>query len=85
MKHLKLYNKQDILSLTRLRRFETRLGERLQVLADTSNVEASIEKSPANYVLFGIPEDIGHKSQPGSGRRGYLLDTFSAIISKYSE
>jgi len=67
MKHLKLYNKQDILSLTRLRRFETRLGERLQVLADTSNVDASIEKSPANYVLFGIPEDIGIKANQGVG------------------
>ena len=67
MKHLKLYNKQDILSLTRLRRFETKLGERLQVLADASNVEASIEKSAAKYVLFGIPEDIGIKANQGMG------------------
>src|SRR6478735_1053199 len=67
MTHLKLYNKQDILSLTRLRRFETKLGERLQVLADASNVEASIEKSSAKYVLFGIPEDIGIKANQGMG------------------
>jgi len=67
MKHLKLYNKQDILSLTRLRRFETKLGERLQVLTDVSNIEDSINKSTAQYVLFGIPEDIGIKANLGMG------------------
>jgi len=67
MEHLKLYNKQDILSLTRLRRFETKLGERLQVLTDVSNIEDSINKSTAQYVLFGIPEDIGIKANLGMG------------------
>jgi len=67
MKHLKLYNKQDILSLTRLRRFETKLGERLQVLADASNIDDSLEKSTAKYILFGIPEDIGIKANLGTG------------------
>ena len=32
MKHFKFYSKEDILSLTRVRRFETRLGERVQFL-----------------------------------------------------
>ena len=27
MRHLKVYNKQDLLILTRLRRFETKLGK----------------------------------------------------------
>ncbi|MET0394968.1 MAG: formimidoylglutamase [Chitinophagaceae bacterium] len=67
MQHLKIYTKQDILSLTRLRRFETRLGERLQVPIHPSSAASSIRESSASYVLVGIPEDIGDKANYGSG------------------
>lgn len=67
MKHIKIYNKQDILSLTRIRRFETKVGERLHIIKDVSQLEESIEKSPAKYVLLGIPEDIGVKANHGNG------------------
>ena len=67
--HFKTYNKQDILSLTRLRRFETKLGERVHVLANNQHAE-SIRNLPAKYVVFGIPEDIGVQANyglPGTG------------------
>ncbi|HRI19303.1 MAG TPA: formimidoylglutamase [Panacibacter sp.] len=67
MKHLKIYNKQDVLSLTRLRRFETKLGERLLVLNDANNVEQSIAQCPAKFVLVGVPEDMGVKANFGIG------------------
>lgn len=67
MRHLKIYNKQDVLSLTRLRRFETKLGERLQVVSDSSDIEASLRGSKAKFVIFGIPEDIGAKGNYGIG------------------
>lgn len=102
MQHLKIYNKQDILSVTKIRKFETKLGERVQVagkvttasavaahvmagqLSDsgfgaepagsapttnlpTNNLAACIEKSPAEYILFGIPEDLGIKANEGQG------------------
>ena len=67
MRHLKIYNKQDVLSLTNLRRFETKLGERLLTIADSSNIEKSLANSPAKYVLFGIPEDLGAKGNYGIG------------------
>ena len=67
MHHLKIYTKQDVLSLTRLRRFETKLGERLQVVNDTSNIVGSLAASSAKYVLFGIPEDLGAKGNFGIG------------------
>lgn len=67
MRHLKIYNKQDVLSLTRLRRFETKLGERLHVISDRNDLRRSIEESPATCVLFGIPEDIGAKGNFGIG------------------
>src|SRR5215204_3365667 len=67
MQHLKIYNKQDVLSLTRLRRFETKLGERLQVVNDVDHIDQSIANSTAKYVLFGIPEDLGAKGNYGIG------------------
>jgi formiminoglutamase len=67
MSHFKFYTKQDVLSLTRIRRFETKLGERIRVLADADNLEASLQSSPAAFVLLGIPEDIGVKANMGIG------------------
>jgi formiminoglutamase len=65
--HLKIYNKGDILSLTRLRRFETKLGERVRVIADANDLEKSLKESSAKFVLFGIPEDLGAKGNHGIG------------------
>ena len=67
MQHLKVYNKQDVLSLSKLRRFETKLGERLQIIHDAAGIEKSIATSTAKYVLFGIPEDLGAKGNYGIG------------------
>jgi formiminoglutamase len=67
MKHLKVYTKQDILSLTKIRRFETKVGERLHTIKDVSQLEESIDQSPAKYVLVGIPEEIGVKANQGNG------------------
>ena len=67
LRHLKVYNKQDVLALTRLRRFETKLGERLHTIAPGQPLEAAIAASSARYVLFGIPEDLGTKGNQGIG------------------
>ena len=67
MQHLKVYSKQDILSLTKLRRFETKLGERLLTINNTADIEKSIESSSARFVLFGVPEDLGAKANYGIG------------------
>ena len=67
MKHFRYYNKKDVLSQTRIRRFETKLGERVQVLADPNALEQSLQQSNAGFVLLGIPEDIGVKANMGIG------------------
>ena len=67
MKHFKFYNKHDILSLTKLRRFETKLGERINWLQDKTQLESYLQQTPAKYVLFGIPEDIGVRANHGVG------------------
>jgi formiminoglutamase len=63
--HFKYYTKADVLSLTRLRRFETKLGERLVVLNEDHN-EESFLKLDAEYVVFGIPEDLGVQANEGT-------------------
>ena len=65
--HFKIYSKQDVLSLVRLRRYETKLGERVQVLADPNEVAASIKALTTRYVVIGVPEDIGVQANYGRG------------------
>ena len=67
MKHFKFYSKADILSLTKVRRFETKLGERLQYLKEEMEWPEVLQQSTAQYVLLGIPEDIGVKANYGLG------------------
>jgi formiminoglutamase len=67
MRYFKFYTKKDLLSLTHQRRFETKLGERLQVIKDPKDVEKSLAESNAKFVIVGIPEDIGVKANHGVG------------------
>ena len=64
--HFKRYGKEDLLQLTRIRRFETKLGERLQVAAGP-DLATALTRSTASYVVFGIPESIGVKANKGLG------------------
>ncbi|MBS1668424.1 MAG: formimidoylglutamase [Bacteroidetes bacterium] len=67
MQHLKIYNKEDLLSVTHLRRFETKLGERLLVASNPGDIEQSLKETTAEYILLGIPEDIGAKANESIG------------------
>jgi formiminoglutamase len=85
MQHLKVFGKQDILALTRIRKFETKIGEQVLVVADPGNIAASIERSTAEYVLLGIPEDIGVRANEGKGGTdtawGHFLKNFLNVQS----
>jgi len=82
MRYFKFYKKQDILSITRTRRFETKLGERLQFIDDTANLEKSIAASKAKFVILGIPEDIGVRANYGTGGTGSAWMPFlSAFVN----
>lgn len=67
MKHFNAYQRQDVLAYTKIRRFVTRVGERIQVADDKNEIGQSIENTNARYILFGIPEDIGIRANMGSG------------------
>lgn len=67
MPHFKYYDKQDVLYLTRIRRFETKIGERIHVVTPKESVEQLLQRADIKYVLFGIPEDIGVNANDGVG------------------
>jgi len=67
MKHFKFYNKQDILYLTKIRRFETKLGEVIHIVPDPTQFEEFLKAVTAKYILIGVPEDIGVKANQGIG------------------
>jgi formiminoglutamase len=67
MKHFKFYTKEDILSVTNIRRFETKLGERILNIPIDGEWFEMLQHSGAKYVLVGIPEDIGVKANYGTG------------------
>lgn len=48
-----------MLALTRIRRYETKLGEKIRVISDQRHLSESLASTPSKYILFGIPEDIG--------------------------
>jgi formiminoglutamase len=67
MKSLELYSKKDIEQLTRKRTNETKIGEDVIVLKSEKNWEEELLKSNSQFVLLGIPEDIGVRANYGRG------------------
>ena len=67
MKHFNVYQRQDVLVYTKVRRFVTRVGERIHVAENKNDIAGSIENADAKYILFGIPEDIGIRANMGVG------------------
>jgi len=67
MKHFKFYTKEDILSITKTRRFETKIGERVCTLDKQGEWPQVLTNSKAKYVIVGVPEDIGVMANYGTG------------------
>jgi formiminoglutamase len=63
MSFVKIYDRKKLLTLTALRKGETKAGEKMEVL--TGNDISFIAKSSARFVLLGIPEDIGVRANLG--------------------
>lgn len=74
--HFKWYTKQDILARTHIRRFETKIGERVHVPGIPGEAAASLNAMPARYVVLGIPEDIGVQANYGTAGTSSLWNSF---------
>lgn len=85
MQHFRFYNREDILSLTKLRRFETKIGERIQSLNKEEDWVEELAYMKQKYVLVGIPEDIGVKANCGKGGTDSSWEPFlSAFLNMQS-
>jgi formiminoglutamase len=65
LEHFKPIDRKELASLTRLRKYETKVGERLGVCAEAASLSEAIADSQARYVLIGIPESIGVEANHG--------------------
>jgi formiminoglutamase len=63
MDSLKIYTQSDVLALVNKREGEIKLGEKVQIISDLSDLNSS----SAKFVLLGIPEDIGVRANYGVG------------------
>jgi formiminoglutamase len=68
MQNLVIYTRDEIISETRLRNNEVKVGENVQVLESSSaSLHERLKKSTARFVIVGLPEDIGIRANGGRG------------------
>lgn len=78
MHHLKLYSEKHIFKLIASRAGETKLGQKLQFVDSLG----ALEKSDAQFVIFGIPEDIGVRANLGNaGTANTWRDFLKAFLN----
>lgn len=59
------YTREQILTWTTIRRYETRIGETIAALASGQHAEEAVAAHSGKYVLLGIPEDAGVRANHG--------------------
>ncbi len=67
MVHIHFYSKEEIISRTKHRHGETKIGETVHTIQDTENWEQQLKYDQAKFVVLGIPEDIGVRANHGRG------------------
>lgn len=66
MEKLVLFNKNDLETFLKKRANESKFGEHVQFLSNTTNIYDSLTPLDVDYVIFGIPEDVGVFANYGS-------------------
>ena len=61
MNSLKIYSEKHISGYLSVRSGESKLGEKIDFISDLE----ALRKNPAEFVIFGIPEDIGVRANYG--------------------
>lgn len=79
--NFRFLKKKDILSLTSIRKYETKLGEVVEC-AKEEDFETSIASSKADYVIIGIPEQAGVLANYGkSGTQTLWPDFLKSFLN----
>jgi formiminoglutamase len=85
MEFFQFYTKEQVLAHTRLRKFETRLGERIQVTGSEEGFEEELNNPATRYIVFGICEDIGVLANDGKPGCAMLWESsFNALCNLQS-
>ena len=81
MKSVKIYYQEDINKLTRKRSGEKKIGE--SVKCSINNWEKDLDKSNCEFVIIGIPEDIGVRANYGrSGASSAFKPALDSFLSQ---
>lgn len=64
-RHFIFYTEKEIRSLTRHRHGEQKIGDKISCLPAAELLNEFLQNSPAKFVIFGIPEDIGVRANYG--------------------
>ena len=59
MEKLVLFNKTDLDTLLKKRANESKFGEHIQLLSNSTHIYESLTSLDVEYIIFGIPEDVG--------------------------
>ena len=65
MDSIKRFTLKELTAITNHRSGEVKIGEKINLIPDSEDIVEFIKNSKANFVLFGIPEDIGVKANFG--------------------
>ena len=76
--HLDLIQSKDIWKLCSQRKGETKLGEKM--LAGSDYADSDLQNCPAQFVIVGIPEDVGPRANEG---RGGASSAWKEFLSKF--
>lgn len=82
MEHLKVFTNKDLAQLTNYRSGELKFGEKVQIVPAGTTITDFLSENDAEFVVFGIPEDIGVRAN--GGRKGAATawkDTVKSILN----
>ena len=82
MEHLKVFTKKDLAQLTNYRSGELKFGEKVHIVPAEQTVGEFLSHSDAEFVLFGIPEDIGVRANGGrKGAASCWKETIKSLVN----
>ena len=79
MEKIKIFTKNQLSKVTNFRSGEVKFGEKMGIVPEDVSVFEFIKNSEFEFVLFGIPEDVGVRAN--NGRAGTSLAWQNAISS----
>ncbi len=76
MQHFVFYRKENHLAYTKIRNGETKAGQKIQAITNPKQWKKEIGQSGAQFIIIGIPEDIGVKANLGTGGTHTVWNSF---------